>query len=144
MRMTNSIRDQCSFSTKWHVLLCHGPAFEGISRPIKHSLSHRSLQAAIHFVAFVVHIRIRTNRITPVLIPCTQFFLHSHSSFAFALHTSGILDLRWTSKQNIFISKAYFAKVSGRWTDLDLPSPLGNGSIDTPSCGNQWNYQSLH
>ena len=52
----------------------------------------------IHFVVVVLRIHICANGSTPILILCFRFFMsHSHSSFAFALWTSGILAYGWYS-----------------------------------------------
>ena len=80
MRKTNAIRGLV-FSSAWRVLLYHGHVYEGISCPIKPSHSHRSLHAAIHFIAFAVRIHIRTNGITLVLILCARIFV----AFAFVI-----------------------------------------------------------
>ena len=74
--------DQCSVPSLRWVLLCGGSAYEGISRLIKHSHSH----AAIRFDTFAVHIRIRKNEITPILILCAQFSV----AFAFVIHIRSI------------------------------------------------------
>ena len=48
------LEDQCSFFPPCGIcyLFCGGRVYEGISSPIKHSHSHQSLQAVIHFVTF--------------------------------------------------------------------------------------------
>ena len=70
--------DQCSVPPARRLLLCGSHAYEGISGPIKHSHSHRSLHAAIQLVVFAVCIRM--NGITHVLILCARIFV------AFVIH----------------------------------------------------------
>ena len=53
-------RDQCSFTSAWHVLLRGGSVCEVISCLIKHSHSDQLLHAVFHFVAVRVCIRIQT------------------------------------------------------------------------------------
>ena len=76
-------RDQCSFTSIWHVLLWGSYVRELISCLIKHSRSDRSLHAAIHFVVIAVRIRIQSNGSTPILILCFRFF---GVEFAFVIH----------------------------------------------------------
>ena len=78
------LRDQCNFSSEGCVILCGGPVYEEISRPIKHLHLQQLLHATIHFVAFAVPIRIRTNGSTAILIRFSSIFVcriricHSH------------------------------------------------------------------
>ena len=92
--MTNDIKGtSVVFLCARHVLLCGGPMYEGISDLMKHSHLDQSLMkgfmSSSYFVILRIHIHI--NGSTPILILCFRFFCHS--SFTFALHTSGILAL---------------------------------------------------
>ena len=83
MLMMNDIRGTSVVSPcARHVLLCDGPAYEGISSPTKHSHLDWSQHVAIHFVIGVLHIGIHISGSTPILILSFQFFV----AFAFVIH----------------------------------------------------------
>ena len=72
--------------------------YERIFHLTKHLHLDRSLHAVIHFVTFAVHIRIRTNAITPVLILCARCFVAL--AFAIRIH----IMYKWNLSFNLHVS----------------------------------------
>ena len=117
--------NECNLSFTQHVLLCSGSVYEGTSRPIKHSHSHRSLHAVIHFVVVAActciliyesttmsgfsvrwNIRIQTN-LLPAVIHVVTFAVH--------IQTYGSTSMLILCFQYLFVAFAFISRIMYKW-----------------------------